>query len=62
MLLFIPEIALIFIFVSLMYIEFYCILTVFSTALSDTYQLNELQIGLCYLYVGFSDFSSKAAC
>lgn len=49
MILFTPEILITFIFVSLPYLEFYCLLTVFSTALKDSYGLNELQIGLCYL-------------
>ena len=55
-----------FIFTSLLYAEFYCILyesstppksrslmirTVLSTVLEDKYNLTELQIGLCYLYV-----------
>jgi len=61
-----PEITLMFIFTSLLYAEFYCILyesstppksrslmirTVLSTVLEDKYNLTELQIGLCYLYV-----------
>lgn len=49
MILFVPEVFLIFIVVSFPYLNFYCLLTVFSTALKDTYGLNELQIGLCYL-------------
>jgi len=67
-----PEITLTFVFTSLLYLEFYCVLyvdhfffshrareiadsrTVFSTALKDKYNLTELQIGLCYLYVLFS--------
>ncbi|WVQ78691.1 hypothetical protein IAT38_000778 [Cryptococcus sp. DSM 104549] len=52
MLLFNPEIILINIFVSLIYLEFYSSLTVFSTVLKDKYSLSELHIGLCYLPSG----------
>ncbi|ORY24562.1 major facilitator superfamily domain-containing protein [Naematelia encephala] len=44
-----PGIAMIFVFVSLMYLQFYCNLTLFSTALKNTYNLSELKIGLSYL-------------
>ncbi|KAG8990670.1 hypothetical protein FRB94_013187 [Tulasnella sp. JGI-2019a] len=58
MILFTPEIVMIFIFVSLLYLEFYCVLTVYSTALKDTYKLSELQIGLCYLPNGLGSIVS----
>ncbi|WWC60004.1 uncharacterized protein I303_102567 [Kwoniella dejecticola CBS 10117] len=58
MILFTPEILLIFIFASLLYLEFYSILTVYSTALKDTYKLSELQIGLCYLPSGIGTIIS----
>ncbi|KAK8861358.1 hypothetical protein IAR55_002177 [Kwoniella newhampshirensis] len=50
--LFIPEILLVFLWASLVYLEFYATLTVFSTALKDTYKLSEIKIGLCYLPSG----------
>ncbi|ORY25281.1 major facilitator superfamily domain-containing protein [Naematelia encephala] len=53
MILFTPEILLFFIFVSFLYLEFYCVLTIYSTALKNTYHLNDLKIGLCYLPSGF---------
>ncbi|WVQ62951.1 uncharacterized protein L199_001100 [Kwoniella botswanensis] len=58
MILLTPEIILIFLFVSLLYLEFYSILTVYSTALKDTYKLTELQIGLCYLPSGLGTICS----
>ncbi|WWC69009.1 uncharacterized protein I206_102945 [Kwoniella pini CBS 10737] len=58
MILLTPEIFLIFIFASLLYLEFYSILTVYSTALKDTYKLSELQIGLCYLPSGIGTIIS----
>ncbi|WVW79763.1 hypothetical protein I302_101733 [Kwoniella bestiolae CBS 10118] len=58
MILFTPEIILIFLFVSLLYLEFYSILTVYSTALKNTYKLTELQIGLCYLPSGLGTICS----
>ncbi|KAL8291258.1 hypothetical protein RQP46_002236 [Phenoliferia psychrophenolica] len=57
--LFTPEILLLFIFTSLLYLEFYCVLTVYSTALLDTYHLTELQIGLCYLPSGLGSICSS---
>ncbi|KAG8992036.1 hypothetical protein FRB94_012033 [Tulasnella sp. JGI-2019a] len=59
MILFTPEIIMIFIFVSLLYLEFYCVLTVYSTALTDKYKLSELQIGLCYLPSGIGSIISS---
>ncbi|KAG8855703.1 hypothetical protein FRB96_006747 [Tulasnella sp. 330] len=59
LILFTPEITLIFIFVSFMYLEFYCVLTVYSTALTNTYHLTELQIGLCYLPSGLGSVVSS---
>ncbi|WWC87498.1 uncharacterized protein L201_002388 [Kwoniella dendrophila CBS 6074] len=47
-----PEILLIFLFVSLLYLEFYSSLTLYSTVLKDKYGLSELKIGLCYLPSG----------
>lgn len=51
--LFVPEIFLAFFFASLLYLQFYSSLTLFSTALKNSYGLSELKIGLCYLYVPF---------
>ncbi|KAM0753668.1 MFS general substrate transporter [Meredithblackwellia eburnea MCA 4105] len=59
LILFTPEISILFIFVSLLYLEFYCILTVFSTALKDSYNLGELQLGLCYLPSGIGSIVSS---
>ncbi|WRT65469.1 uncharacterized protein IL334_002412 [Kwoniella shivajii] len=53
-----PEIILTFVFVSLLYLEFYSILTVYSTALKNTYGLSELKIGLCYLPSGVGTICS----
>lgn len=50
----VPEIFLAFFFASLLYLQFYASLTLFSTALKNSYGLSELKIGLCYLYVPFS--------
>ncbi|KAL8291500.1 hypothetical protein RQP46_002478 [Phenoliferia psychrophenolica] len=47
--LFTPEILLVFVFISFLYMEYYCVVTVYSTALSDKYGLTDLQIGLCYI-------------
>ncbi|BEI95796.1 hypothetical protein CcaverHIS631_0107450 [Cutaneotrichosporon cavernicola] len=58
LILFTPELLIIFVFVSLPYLEFYCLLTVFSTALKDSYHLSELQIGLCYLPGGAGTITS----
>lgn len=69
-----PEITLTFVWTSLLYTEFYCILyvdahsfgklltprTVFSTILEDKYNLTELQIGLCYLCVFPAIWSERA--
>lgn len=49
----VPEIFLAFFFASLLYLQFYSSLTLFSTALKNSYGLSELKIGLCYLYVPF---------
>ncbi|EIW69113.1 hypothetical protein TREMEDRAFT_31494 [Tremella mesenterica DSM 1558] len=54
-----PEILLVFIFVSLLYVEFYNNLTVYSTALKDSYGLSELKIGLCYLPSGIGSVCSS---
>lgn len=56
--LFTPEISLLFIFVSFLYLEFYCVLTVYSTALKNTYGLSELLIGVCYLPAGIGSIIS----
>ncbi|WVQ94439.1 hypothetical protein IAU59_001518 [Kwoniella sp. CBS 9459] len=58
MILFTPEILLVFLFVSLLYLEFYSILTVYSTALKESYGLSELKIGLCYLPSGIGTIIS----
>ncbi|KAL8276745.1 hypothetical protein RQP46_010854 [Phenoliferia psychrophenolica] len=47
--LFTPEVLLVFIFISFLYMEYYCVLTIYSTALSERYGLTALQIGLCYI-------------
>ncbi|ORX37291.1 major facilitator superfamily domain-containing protein [Kockovaella imperatae] len=48
-----PEVSLIFVYASLLYMQFYMILTLYSTALRDSYHLNDLKIGLAYLPNGF---------
>ncbi|WWD16739.1 hypothetical protein CI109_101170 [Kwoniella shandongensis] len=48
----IPEIFLVFFWASLLYLEFYASLTVYSTALKNSYHLSEIKIGLCYLPSG----------
>ncbi|OCF45038.1 hypothetical protein I317_01089 [Kwoniella heveanensis CBS 569] len=58
MILFTPEILLVFLFASLLYLEFYSILTVYSTALKESYGLSELKIGLCYLPSGIGTIIS----
>ncbi|ODO09248.1 hypothetical protein I350_02848 [Cryptococcus amylolentus CBS 6273] len=59
MLLFVPEIILIFFWTSLIYLEFYASLTLFSTALKDKYGLSEIKIGLCYLPCGVGTIVSS---
>ncbi|KAL1410207.1 multidrug transporter [Vanrija albida] len=59
--LFVPEIFLIYFVVSLLYLEFYCVIAIFSTALEEKYHLNELQIGLCYLPSGIGTICSTLA-
>ncbi|KAM0753667.1 MFS general substrate transporter [Meredithblackwellia eburnea MCA 4105] len=57
--LFQPEILLVFTWVSFLYSEFYCGLTVFSTALKDSYKLTDLQLGLCYIPCGIGTIFSS---
>ncbi|WVR04031.1 hypothetical protein IAU60_001030 [Kwoniella sp. DSM 27419] len=59
MILFTPEILIVFIFTSLLYLEFYSLLTVYSTALKDSYGFDELKIGLCYLPNGIGTIISS---
>ncbi|ODN98058.1 hypothetical protein I350_07700 [Cryptococcus amylolentus CBS 6273] len=54
-----PEIICCFIFVSLLYLQYYCSLTLLSTALKDSYGLNEIKIGLAYLPLGLGTIISS---
>jgi predicted MFS family arabinose efflux permease len=47
--LFYPDVALMLTFSSLLYVEYYWVLTTYSTLLKENYGYNEIQIGLCYL-------------
>ncbi|OWT38522.1 hypothetical protein AYX14_05816 [Cryptococcus neoformans] len=55
----VPEIFLTFFFASLLYLQFYASLTLFSTALKNSYGLSELKIGLCYLPSGIGSIISS---
>lgn len=55
----VPEIFLAFFFASLLYLQFYSSLTLFSTALKNSYGLSELKIGLCYLPSGIGSIISS---
>lgn len=44
-----PDIAAMLTFSSLLYIEYYWVLTTYSTLLKSNYGYNDIQIGLCYL-------------
>jgi hypothetical protein len=46
-----PDVALMLTFSSLVYVEYYWVLTTYSTLLSSNYGYNDIQIGLCYLSV-----------
>ncbi|WVQ73805.1 hypothetical protein IAR50_003386 [Cryptococcus sp. DSM 104548] len=59
MLLFVPEIFFVFFWSSLLYMEFYASLTLFSTALKDKYGLSVIKIGLCYLPCGIGTIVSS---
>ncbi|WVQ77779.1 hypothetical protein IAR50_007469 [Cryptococcus sp. DSM 104548] len=54
-----PEIICCFIFVSLLYLQYYCSLTLLSTALKDSYKFNEIKIGLAYLPLGLGTIISS---
>lgn len=53
-----PETVLIFVFSSIVYLEMYSILAVYSTILKDKYGLDEIKIGLCYLPCGIGTIVS----
>ncbi|ODN72868.1 hypothetical protein L202_08295 [Cryptococcus amylolentus CBS 6039] len=59
MILLTPEIICCFVFTSLLYLQFYSSLTLFSTALKNSYHLSELKIGLCYLPSGIGTLISS---
>ena len=44
-----PDIAFMLTFSSLLYVEYYWVLTTYSTLLKQNYDYNDIQIGLCYL-------------
>ncbi|ODO09660.1 hypothetical protein I350_01873 [Cryptococcus amylolentus CBS 6273] len=58
MLLLIPEIILVFFWSSLIYMEYYASIALYSTALKDQYGFSEIKIGLCYLPCGFGTILS----
>ncbi|WVQ72078.1 hypothetical protein IAR50_001623 [Cryptococcus sp. DSM 104548] len=58
MLLLVPEIILVFFWSSLIYMEYYSSLAVYSTALQDKYGFSEIKIGLCYLPCGIGTIAS----
>jgi hypothetical protein len=47
--LFYPDVILMLLYSSLIYAEYYCVLTVYSQLLKKNYGYNDIQIGLCYL-------------
>lgn len=47
--LFFPDVILMLLYSSLIYAEYYCVLTVYSQLLKKNYGYNDIQIGLCYL-------------
>jgi hypothetical protein len=49
--LFYPDVILMLLYSSLIYAEYYCVLTVYSQLLKKNYGYNDIQIGLCYLQV-----------
>ncbi|TYJ53586.1 hypothetical protein B9479_005791 [Cryptococcus floricola] len=58
MLLLIPEIILVFFWSSLIYMEYWASIALYSTALKDQYGFSEIKIGLCYLPCGFGTILS----
>lgn len=47
--LFFPDVLMMLVFGSSIYVIFYWVLTTYSTLLSEIYGYNDIQIGLCYL-------------
>lgn len=61
-LLFQPDVCLLFVWTSLYYAEWYAVLTIFSTYLRDYYKFNDIQIGLSYIANGVGTGASGFIC